>query len=413
MKDTLTNKPLTINDLPIHISQKRIKMVDFNDTKTAFILKSDAQLRKAYWLFKLVANKSLVGLGKKASSLAIKLGLPIRTVVKQTVYDQFVGGESIEECEPIINKLQEYNVFALLDFAVEGKETDADFDATKDEIVQTIKYGAKRDGIPFAVFKVTGVAAFPLLEKYSAGKAFSELESRAWTRAKNRIEEICYTAHKFGMCIMIDAEESWVQKAIDEMALEMMQRFNKEQIVVVNTLQMYRVDRLSFLKESYQLAQDKQFKLGVKLVRGAYMEKERQRAEELNYADPIHANKDGSDKSYDEGIEFVLNHYEDTLLVAGSHNEESARKLAEKMEAKGIAHNHPNVWFSQLYGMSDNLSFNLAAGGYNVVKYLPFGPVNETLPYLIRRAEENTSAGGQSTRELGLIQQEIKRRGLD
>ena len=413
MKDTLTNKPLTINDLPIHISQKRIKMVDFNDTKTAFILKSDAQLRKAYWLFKLVANKSLVGLGKKASSLAIKLGLPIRTVVKQTVYDQFVGGESIEECEPIINKLQEYNVFALLDFAVEGKETDADFDATKDEIVQTIKYGAKRDGIPFAVFKVTGVAAFPLLEKYSAGKAFSELESRAWTRAKNRIEEICYTAHKFGMCIMIDAEESWIQKAIDEMALEMMQRFNKEQIVVVNTLQMYRVDRLSFLKESYQLAQDKQFKLGVKLVRGAYMEKERQRAEELNYADPIHANKDGSDKSYDEGIEFVLNHYEDTLLVAGSHNEESARKLAEKMEAKGIAHNHPNVWFSQLYGMSDNLSFNLAAGGYNVVKYLPFGPVNETLPYLIRRAEENTSAGGQSTRELGLIQQEIKRRGLD
>jgi proline dehydrogenase len=413
VKDTLTNKPLTINDLPIHISQKRIKMVDFNDTKTAFILKSDAQLRKAYWLFKLVANKSLVGLGKKASSLAIKLGLPIRTVVKQTVYDQFVGGESIEECEPIINKLQEYNVFALLDFAVEGKETDADFDATKDEIVQTIKYGAKRDGIPFAVFKVTGVAAFPLLEKYSAGKAFSELESRAWTRAKNRIEEICYTAHKFGMCIMIDAEESWIQKAIDEMALEMMQRFNKEDIVVVNTLQMYRVDRLDFLKESYQLAQDKQFKLGVKLVRGAYMEKERQRAEELNYADPIHANKDGSDKSYDEGIEFVLNHYEDTLLVAGSHNEESARKLAEKMEAKGIAHNHPNVWFSQLYGMSDNLSFNLAAGGYNVVKYLPFGPVNETLPYLIRRAEENTSAGGQSTRELGLIQQEIKRRGLD
>ena len=413
MKETLSNKPLTINNLPTHISQKRIKMVDFNDTKTAFILKSDAQLRKAYWLFKLVANKSLVGLGKKASSLAIKLGLPIRTVVKQTVYDQFVGGESIEECEPIINKLQEYNVFALLDFAVEGKETDADFDATKDEIVQTIKYGAKRNGIPFAVFKVTGVAAFPLLEKYSAGKAFSELESRAWTRAKNRIEEICYTAHKFGMCIMIDAEESWIQKAIDEMALEMMQRFNKEQIVVVNTLQMYRVDRFSFLKESYQLAQDKQFKLGVKLVRGAYMEKERQRAEELNYADPIHANKDGSDKSYDEGIEFVLNHYEDTLLVAGSHNEESARKLAGKMEAKGIAHNHPNVWFSQLYGMSDNLSFNLAAGGYNVVKYLPFGPVNETLPYLIRRAEENTSAGGQSTRELGLIQQEIKRRGLD
>ena len=212
---------------------------------------------------------------------------------------------------------------------------------------------------------------------------------------------------------MIDAEESWIQKAIDEMALEMMQRFNKEDIVVVNTLQMYRVDRLDFLKESYQLAQDKQFKLGAKLVRGAYMEKERQRAKELKYPDPIHANKDGSDKSYDDGIDFVLKHYEDALLVAGSHNEDSARKLTEKMAAMGIKNNHPNVWFSQLYGMSDNLSFNLAAEGYNVVKYLPFGPVNETLPYLIRRAEENTSAGGQSTRELGLIQQEIKRRGLD
>jgi len=388
-------------------------MVDFNDTKTAFILKSDAQLRKAYWLFKLVANKSLVGLGKKASSLAIKLGLPIRTVVKQTVYDQFVGGETIEECEPIINKLQEYNVFALLDFAIEGKETDADFDSTKDEIVQTIKYGAERNGIPFAVFKVTGVAALSLLEKYSAGKAFSELESRAWTRAKNRIEEICYTAHKFGMCIMIDAEESWLQTAIDEMALEMMQRFNKDEPVVVNTMQMYRVDRLNFLKKSFQLAQDKQFKLGAKLVRGAYMEKERKRAEEFGYTDPIHANKDDSDKSYDDGIDFLLDHYQDALLVAGSHNEESAGKLSERMEAMGIARNHPNIWFSQLYGMSDNLSFNLAAAGYNVVKYLPFGPVNETLPYLIRRAEENTSAGGQSTRELGLIQKEIKRRGLD
>jgi len=388
-------------------------MVDFNDTKTAFILKSDAQLRKAYWLFKLVANKSLVGLGKNASNLAIKLGLPIRTVVKQTVYDQFVGGESIEECEPIINKLHEHNVYSLLDYAVEGKETDSDFDNAKDEIVQTIKYGSKRKGIPYAVFKVTAVAAFPLLEKYSSGKAFNELESRAWTRAKNRIEEICYTAHKFDMCIMIDAEESWIQKAIDDMALEMMQRFNKKEPVVVNTLQMYRVDRLDFLKDSYQLSQDKQFKLGAKLVRGAYMEKERKRAEEQGYDDPIHKDKDASDKSYDDGIDFASDHYEDLLLVAGSHNEESAVKLSEKMEAQGIPRNHPNIWFSQLYGMSDNLSFNLAAEGYNVVKYLPFGPVSETLPYLIRRAEENTSAGGQSNRELGLIQKEIKRRGLE
>ena len=387
-------------------------MVDLNDTKTAFALRSDTQLRKAYWLFKLVANKSLVGLGKNASSRAIKLGLPIRTIVKQTVYDQFVGGESIEECEAIIDKLHDHNVYSLLDYAVEGKETDSVFDNTKDEIVQTIKYGAKRKGIPFAVFKVTGVAAFPLLEKYSAGKAFTELESRSWTRAKNRIEEICYTAHKFGMCIMIDAEESWIQKAIDEMALEMMQRFNKKEPVVVNTIQMYRTDRLDFLKESFQLSQDKQFKLGAKLVRGAYMEKERKRAKELGYQDPIHKDKAASDQSYDAGIDFAADHYEDMLLVAGSHNEESAITLSEIMEAKGIARNHPNIWFSQLYGMSDNLSFNLAKEGYNVVKYLPFGPIEKTLPYLIRRAEENSSAKGQTGRELLLIQQELKRRSL-
>jgi proline dehydrogenase len=385
-------------------------MVDFNNTKTAFVLKSDAQLRKAYWLFKLVANRSLVSFGKKASNLAIKLRLPIRYLVKQTVYDQFVGGESIEECESIIIKLQKHNVFSLLDYAVEGKESEADFDATKDEIVQTIKYGAESKGIPFAVFKVTGIAPFALLEKHSAGDTLTEVESKAWTRSKNRVQEICSTADKLGLRIMIDAEESWIQNAIDEMAMEMMQAFNKKKVVVINTLQMYRVDRLSFFKESYQVAQEKDFKLGIKLVRGAYMEKERERANEKGYPDPIHASKNGTDQSYDDGLHFALRNHEDILLVAGSHNEDSARMLSDQMRAKKIDRKHPNLWFSQLYGMSDNLSFNLAAEGYNVVKYLPFGPVNETLPYLIRRAEENTSAGGQSNRELSLIQQELKRR---
>lgn len=388
-------------------------MLDFNDTKTAFVLKTDAQLRKAYWLFKLVASKSLVGLGKKASSLAIKLGLPIRTVVKETVYDQFVGGETIEECEPILQKLHQHKVYALLDYAVEGKESDVDFDRTKDKIVRTIKYAVERDAVPFAVFKVTGVARFSILEKYTAGQPFSEFESRAWTRAKNRIEEICYTAAKFGLSVMIDAEETWIQGAIDEVTQSMMERFNREKAIVFNTLQMYRTDRLEYLQEALARAEEKNYHLGVKLVRGAYMEKERERAREQKYPSPIQPDKAASDRNFDQGVAFCLAHLDRISLVAGSHNEQSAHHLAALIEEKGLAKDDPRIWFSQLYGMSDNLSFNLARVGYNVVKYLPFGPVNETLPYLIRRAEENSSAGGQTSRELGLIQQELKRRGLE
>lgn len=387
--------------------------LDFNDTETAFKLKSNAQLKKAYWLFKLVASKSMVGLGKKAAGLAMKLRLPIREVVKQTVYDQFVGGETIEECEAIIKKLLENNVYSLLDYSIEGKETEADFDATKDKIVQTIKYGASHEGVPFAVFKVTGIARFSLLQKYSEGHALSEFESRAWTRAKNRVEEICYTAHKFGLMVLIDAEETWIQPAIDEVTQEMMARFNRKEAIIFNTLQMYRTDRLEYLHQRLEESKKENYKLGVKLVRGAYMEKERQRAKEMGYPDPIQPNKEASDKSYDDGIRFVIDNIEHFSLVAGSHNEESSALLAEIMEKKGLSKNDQRIWFSQLYGMSDNLSFNLAKEGFNVVKYLPFGPVQETLPYLIRRAEENSSAGGQTGRELMLIEKEMQRRGID
>lgn len=387
-------------------------MLDFNNTENAFALKSNAQLKKAYWLFKLVASKSLVGLGKKAATLALKLGLPIREVVKKTVYDQFVGGETIEECEPIIEKLLSYNVYSLLDYSVEGKKEEADFDATKDQIVQTVKYGAQSKGVPFAVFKVTGIASFDLLQKYSEGKVLSEFEERAFERAKNRVEEICYTAANFGLQVLIDAEETWIQPAIDVLAQEMMQEFNSEKVVVYNTLQMYRTDRLDYLKEGLANAQAAGYKFAVKLVRGAYMEKERERAEEKGYPDPIQPTKTASDESFNNGVKFVLANIDDMSLVAGTHNEESSAALAQLMEEAGLAPSDPRIWFSQLYGMSDNLSFNLAAAGFNVVKYLPFGPVKETLPYLIRRAEENSAAGGQTSREMRLIQQELKRRGI-
>lgn len=388
-------------------------MLNFEDTKTAFVLKSDAQLKKASYLFKLVASKSLVGLGKKAANLAMKLRLPIREVVKRTVYDQFVGGESIEECESIIRQLLEHNVYALLDYSIEGKSSEGDFDATKDKIVQTIKYGASHEGVPFAVFKVTGIARFALLQKVSEGKHLNELESRAWERVRNRVEEICYTAHKFGLKVMIDAEETWIQTAIDQLTQDMMAHFNQHDAVVFNTLQMYRVDRLEYLHALRDEARLKNYYPGVKLVRGAYMEKERERAANLGYPDPIQPSKEASDQSFDAGVEFCLEHLDRMRLVAGSHNERSAQLLAQGMEKRGIRSNDGRIWFSQLYGMSDNLSFNLAKAGYNVVKYLPFGPVSETLPYLIRRAEENSAAGGQTSRELKLIEKELKRRGLN
>lgn len=389
------------------------QQLDFNDTETAFALKSDAQLRKASWLFRMVGSKSLVGLGKKAAGLAMKLRLPIREVVKQTVYDQFVGGETIDECETIIKKMLEHNVYSLLDYSIEGKETDADFDRTKDKIVQTIKYGASHEGVPFAVFKPTGVARFAILEKYSANKAFTEFESRAWTRAKNRIEEICYTAHKFGLRVMIDAEESWIQRAIDDVTREMMERFNREDAIIFNTLQMYRRDRLDYLSESLERARERGYRLGIKFVRGAYMEKERRRAEEEEYKDPINSTKEASDKSFNDGLRYAVDHVEEMSFVAGSHNEESSRLLTQLMEEHQLENNDPRIWFSQLYGMSDHLSFNLAKEGYNVVKYLPFGPVSETLPYLIRRAEENSAASGQTSRELNLIEKELQRRGIE
>lgn len=387
--------------------------LDFNDTETAFALKSDAQLRKASWLFRMVGSKSLVGLGKKAAGLAMKLRLPIREVVKQTVYDQFVGGETIDECETIIKKMLEHNVYSLLDYSIEGKETDADFDRTKDKIVQTIKYGASHEGVPFAVFKPTGVARFAILEKYCVNKPFTEFESRAWTRAKNRIEEICYTAHKFGLRVMIDAEESWIQRAIDDVTREMMERFNREDAIIFNTLQMYRHDRLDYLKDSLERARERGYRLGVKFVRGAYMEKERRRAEEMDYEDPINPDKEASDKSFNDGLRYAVDHVDEMSFVAGSHNEESSLFLAQLMEEHDLDNNDPRIWFSQLYGMSDHLSFNLAQEGYNVVKYLPFGPVSETLPYLIRRAEENSAASGQTSRELRLIEKELQRRGIE
>jgi len=388
-------------------------MVNFDDTKTAFITKSDAQLRKASWLFKLVANQKLVSFGKWSSAMAMKVGLPIKGMVKSTVYDQFVGGETIDECLKTIQDLYKYKVHSILDYSVEGAQNEVDFDSTMEKTIETIRFAEKYDGIPFAVFKVTGVARFNLLAKVNSGDVLSEEENKEYMRAEDRIEHICKAAADSSISLLVDAEESWIQDAIDAIVENMMERFNKEECIIYNTLQMYRWDRLEYLKKSYARAKEKNYYYGIKLVRGAYMEKERERAYDLGYKSPIQPDKEATDRDYDEAVKYIMAHTDYLYLMAGSHNEESTRILAELMKEQGLEKNDKHVWFSQLYGMSDNLSFNLAKEGYQVVKYLPFGPVEKTLPYLIRRAEENTSAAGQTSRELDLIEKEMERRGLE
>lgn len=388
-------------------------MLNFEDTKTAFATKSDTQLKKAYWLFKLVASQKLVSFGKWSSALAMKIGLPIKGMVKSTVYDQFVGGETIDECKSTINELKAHGVYSILDYSVEGAKSENDFDQTTAKTIETIEYGAANGGVPFAVFKVTGIARFGLLHKVSDGKVLTEGENGEYLKVKQRIKDICQKGADNNIAILIDAEESWIQQAIDDLALEMMRHFNREKCMVFNTLQMYRWDRLDYLKEIKAVAEKDNFLCGVKLVRGAYMEKERERAYDFGYKSPIQPDKEATDRDYDLAIEFCLTHHTTVCLVAGSHNEQSTRELTELMKKHGVEKSSPHIWFSQLYGMSDNLSFNLAKDGYNVVKYLPFGPIEKTLPYLIRRAEENTSAAGQTNRELKLIEKELKRRGID
>lgn len=388
-------------------------MVDFEDTETAFASKSDSQLKKAFWLFKFVASQSMVSFGKWSSALAMKVGLPIKGIVKSTVYDQFVGGETIEDCAKTIAELKSHGVYSILDYSVEGAKTEAALENTAQHIIETIHFGARQEGVPFAVFKMTGVVRFGLLEKLNENRLLSESENKEYIKARDRVERICREAYEAGLSIFIDAEETWIQEPIDRLAEEMMAKFNKEWCCVFTTLQMYRWDRLEYLKDLYHMAQDGDFLVGVKLVRGAYMEKERERAYHLGYESPIQPDKEATDRDYDAAVVYCIEHADRLSLIAGSHNEESARKLTELMAENGLEKGDKRVWFSQLYGMSDNLSFNLAKDGYNTVKYLPFGPVEETLPYLIRRAEENTSAAGQTSRELKLIQREMQRRGLE
>jgi proline dehydrogenase len=385
-------------------------MLSFDNTEIAFLSKSDKDLNRSYWLFKLVGSPRLVKAGKFFMELALKIGFPIKGIIKATIFRQFVGGENIEECGKIIADLGKFRIGTILDYSVEGKSTEADFNSGCGEIIQTILRGKADSNIPFSVFKVTGLAPFSLLEKVSAGSPLSAAEEVAWKKALERVEQICRAAHEHKVPVFIDAEESWIQDAIDQMADAMMEKFNKEEPIVYNTYQLYRHDRLAFLKTSLERAKAGGYFLGAKLVRGAYMEKERARAEKLGYPSPIHADKASTDTDFDLALAFCMEHLDRIGFCAGTHNERSSMTLAKMLDEKGVSHADKRVYFSQLLGMSDHISFNLADAGYNVAKYVPYGPVKEVLPYLIRIAMENTSVKGQTGRELGLIIREKQRR---
>ena len=387
-----------------------VKPVSFEDTSIAFSSQSDFKLRKTYWLFSLMNQGWLVNLGTFFIKIALRLHLPIKFLIKNTIFEQFCGGESIQGCEKTIQNLHNAHVGTILDYSVEGEETEKSFDETTLEILRTIERASESPDIPFSVFKVTGIASTELLEAIQIGDSLNKDQKAEFDRVMKRVETICRRAYTRNVRVFIDAEESWIQDTIDTLAYEMMNRFNHERPVVYNTYQMYRWESLDHLRRDTAEAQAKGYFLGVKLVRGAYLEKERLRAHEEEYQDPIQATKEDTDRAFNEAIDFCLEHRNTISICLGTHNEYSCQYCIQQMKRLGIESNDSHIYFAQLLGMSDNISYNLANAGYNVAKYVPYGPVDCVMPYLFRRADENKSIAGQSSREFNLVSDELKRR---
>ncbi len=385
-------------------------LVHFDDTAVAFSYKTDSRLKKANFIFTVVNHPAVSNLATAAVKLGLALHLPIKGLIRSTVFDHFCGGETIEKSEETIQQLAKYNVGTILDYSVEGAETEEGFEKTTEELLHTFDKAKNNPAIPFCVFKTTGLAEFALLEKVQSKAPLSAAEQAAFERVRNRVDRICKKAFDFQVPVLIDAEDSWIQNPIDALAYEMMAKYNSSKAIVFNTFQMYRTDMLQNLKDAFHSAAMHNYYLGVKMVRGAYMEKERERAEKMGYPDPIHINKEATDNSFNKGLAFCIDNKQRVTLMCGSHNEYSNQYLSVLMQKHGMKPNDNRVWFAQLLGMSDNISFNLAKAGYNVAKYVPYGPVEAVMPYLLRRAAENTSVSGQSSRELILIRKELQRR---
>ena len=388
----------------------------FDNTQNAFAYKSTGDLKKARFLFSVIQSPIVVSLATKLTPMLMQSGLPINGLIRSTIFNQFVGGETLEESARVVKQLSAYQVQVILDYGVEAKEGEENFDAVTEHIIEAIEFAASQNNVPFVSVKITGVASMSLLENLNdaprlrSGIHDSEEDNAAWNRVKERMCAICEVATEKGVGVLIDAEETWIQDPIDRLAIELMSIYNKEKVVVYNTYQLYRHDRLRFLQMSHGIAKDKQFLLGAKLVRGAYMEKERERAQKNGYASPIHANKEAVDADFNKAVDYCLQHIDSIALLVASHNELSNQLAIQTMQNKQLTNNHPHIHFSQLYGMSDHITFNMAAEGFSVSKYLPFGPIKDVIPYLMRRAEENSSVNGQTGRELVLIRKELARR---
>jgi proline dehydrogenase len=392
--------------------------ISFENTEQAFAYKTDKELKQAKFLFTTMGYPRFVPIGTRVTPFLMKTGLPIHGIVRNTIFKQFVGGETLEETAPVVEKLAKYGVQVILDYGVEGKQNEADFDHATESFIKTIEYAGTQKNIPFISVKVTGIARFELLQKLNeaprlrSGIHDNESEMDEWSRVVDRMYPICNAAAEKNIGVLIDAEETWIQDPIDRLTMEMMEIFNKEKAVVYNTIQLYRQDRLKFLHISHQIAKAQNFVLGLKLVRGAYMEKERARAQQMGYEIPIQLNKENTDNDFNAAVKYCIENINDISVIFASLNEASNLLAAELADKAGLSHNHAHLHFSQLYGMGDNITFNLAKAGFNISKYLPFGPIRDVIPYLMRRAQENSSVSGQTNRELLLIKKELKRRKL-
>jgi len=400
--------------------------ISFDNTELAFQYKTDRELKKAHFLFSLMGKAWIVKLGTRLAPWALHIGLPVKGLIRNTIFRQFVGGETMEETAPVAEMLARFQVKVILDYGVEGKEGEANFDQACEQFLQVIRYAATQPNIPFMSVKVTGFARFALLEKLHVSMkgrsgdlwvrldesvaALEAAEQTEWQRVCDRVDRVCAAAAHSGIGVSVDAEETWIQEPLDALTLRLMERYNRQRPVVYNTTQHYRTDRQIFLHACFELAQERQFILGAKLVRGAYMEKERRRAAAMGYPSPIMPDKDSTDRDFDACVKFCIDHIDRIALVVASHNERSNLYAAALLMERGLPLNHPHVHWSQLYGMSDNITFNLAHAGCSVSKYLPFGPIQDVIKYLMRRAQENTSVKGQTGRELALIRRELKRR---
>ena len=383
----------------------------FNDTETAFSLKSDSDLNRAIFLYEMIDRPLMVKAGTAMTNLALKISLPVEGLIKKTIFNQFCGGESEEDCMPTIKKMYSRNLHSILDYSVEGKVKEEEFDRAIERKINIVRFIADKEELPFAVFKPTGIGRFEIWQKVSANASLTLEEEEEWQRVKNRVNRICDEAYKQNIRLLADAEESWMQDAADVLMEEMMFKYNRDRAIIYNTLQCYRWDRMQYLKDLHSRAKEQGFIVGAKIVRGAYLEKENGRAAKMGYLSPLCENKEATDVNYNGVLTYCLAHIDNISVYIGTHNEMSNYLALQIMEDKGIDEDDDRVWFSQLYGMSEHISYNLAMAGYNVAKLVPFGPVKEVVPYLIRRAEENTSVKGQTGRELSLLYEERKRRG--